>query len=84
MVILLICIECGHNFEEPIHWKEKHGLDTPPYEECDGCPRCGGAYTEAHRCDCCDEWISDDYIKTEDGKRYCNDCITHMELGEEY
>lgn len=84
MDVLFVCMDCGHIFEMPKHYVETHGLHCGPYEEWDGCPTCGGACTEAHRCDCCDEWISDDYIITEDGRRYCNDCITHMELGEEY
>lgn len=84
MIVVFVCIECGRTFETPDYWTETHGLDTPPYEEFSACPYCGSDYTEAKRCDCCDEWISDDYIKTEDGKRYCNNCIAHMELGEEY
>ena len=81
---MFVCIECGRVFEEPVSWEEKHGLDSPPYEELTGCPYCYGAYTEAYRCVCCDEFISDNYIKTEDDKRYCNNCFTHMKLGEEY
>lgn len=46
--------------------------------------RCmSGTYAEAHECDCCGEWITGDYIKTKDGKRYCENCYTTMELGDE-
>lgn len=36
------CIECGQTFNTPKTRYEKHGLDTPPYEEWDCCPYCGG------------------------------------------
>lgn len=39
-------------FQEPKHYIETHGLDTPPYEHFTVCPHCGGAFVEAHRCDC--------------------------------
>jgi hypothetical protein len=70
-------------FEESKKCIEKHGLDYGPYEEWSGCPTCGGAYTEARMCDCCQRYIDDNYIMTEDGKRYCSNCIRHMELGDE-
>ena len=83
MIILFVCIECGNVFEDPKYWRETHSLDTPPYEEWSGCPKCHGAYTEAHKCDCCDEWIDDTYIKTDDDKRYCLNCYQVMDLGDE-
>lgn len=79
---MFVCIECGRLFDEPQYWEEKHGLDTPPYEKMSGCQFCGGAYTEAFPCDCCGEWITDNYIKV-DGKRYCSECCLPYELGEE-
>ena len=41
-----VCLECGKQFSFPKHYIEKHGLDTPPYEEWYGCPYCAGAYRE--------------------------------------
>ena len=79
---LFVCIECGNLFETPDEWEETHGLDHGPYEHWTGCPACGGRYTDAHRCDECEEWIVDDYIKV-GGKRYCSECCLPMELGEE-
>lgn len=83
MMNLLVCTVCGHLFEEPKYWQEVHGLDSGPYEIWSGCPHCSGHYVEAFTCDCCDKWIVDDYIKTADGQRFCNDCFFNMELGEE-
>lgn len=39
-----VCLECEKHFHSPRHYIEKHGLDTPPYEEWYGCPYCSGAY----------------------------------------
>lgn len=80
---MYVCLDCQHIFKETKHYVETHGLDTPPYEEFDGCPECGGAYAEAHKCDCCGEWIDDIYIKTDDDKRYCLECYRVHELGDE-
>ena len=78
-----MCIECGSVFEDPKYYKETHGLDSPPYEHWSGCPYCGGNYTEAYKCDCCGEYIDCDYFQTDNGDRYCENCITHYKLGEE-
>jgi hypothetical protein len=80
---MFVCLDCGHTFSEAKHYIEQHGLDTPPYEEYDGCPYCGGAYTETHRCECCDEWIDGSYIKLDSGERICENCYIAYDLGEE-
>lgn len=81
---MFICLECGRMFEEPVKWVEHHGLTTLPYEHLSGSPCCYGGYTKAYKCDCCEEYIqTEDYIKTMDGRRYCEDCIDYMKLGEE-
>jgi hypothetical protein len=38
---------------EQIEWVERHGFDEPPYEECIGCPLCGGGYEETMACEVC-------------------------------
>lgn len=83
MIKLFVCLECGKIFEQPVDYVEKHGLDTPPYEEFSGSPCCAGAYTEAHKCDCCGEWIVSSYVKINDGERYCEDCFSIKELDDE-
>ena len=84
MVKLFVCLECKNIFEDPKKYVEKHGLDSGPYEEWDGCPECSGSYTEAQLCDCCGYPITtDEYIKTEDGERFCEDCFTYVKLGDE-
>lgn len=83
----LICVECGHIFDEEdiATWKESRGeyWGEPCYEEVSGCPRCKGDYTKAIQCDCCNEWIKGDYITTEDDRRYCEDCYRPRSLGDE-
>lgn len=83
MIILFVCLECNELFEEPTYWEETHGLSSPPYERWSGCPYCKGDYVEAHRCDCCEDWITGTYITTDDDKRYCSHCYTKVELGNE-
>lgn len=78
-----ICLDCQRLFDEPKRHIERHGLDTPPYEEWNGCVYCGGAYAEAQTCNYCGDYIIGDYIKTADGYRYCEDCFTRMEIGDE-
>ncbi len=34
------CNECNAEFEKPLTVTEQHGLDTPPYEKLEACPRC--------------------------------------------
>lgn len=80
---MFVCIECGEIFEEPIYWEERHGLSSPPYERFSGCPSCRSGYTEAFKCDCCDEWIDELYIETEDDKRYCLNCYQVRHVGDE-
>ena len=78
-----ICLNCGSLFDEPKPFVERHGLDTPPYERWNGCPECGGAYTEAHGCDICGETIVMPYIKLANGDRVCSRCYINYDLGEE-
>ena len=72
---MFVCSECGHVFDEPKRWKEKHGLDCPPYENFSGCPSCGGAYADAPICDCCGDYISGDFVVIDD-QTYCDNCFT--------
>lgn len=81
---MLICIECGCLFEpdEIKYWEEKHGLEHGPFEQHSGCPNCLGAYTDAVKCSCCDEWIEDEeYVETDDGCKYCSNCYTIIKIG---
>lgn len=79
-----VCLECGEVFDKPIELKDDRGecFGFPAYENFSVCPYCHGAYTEAHRCDCCGEWITDDYIKV-GNERFCNNCFLHYDLGDE-
>ena len=79
---MLICLDCGCVFDEPKHWIETRGLDSPPYEEWDGCPSCGGAYAETYKCDGCNDWICGTYAETKNGNKYCENCYEIREVGE--
>ena len=67
------CESCGHLFEEGEQavWEERHGLDTPPYEQWSGCPLCRGGYEEVHQCKECGGWHTDDELY--DG--WCEKCL---------
>lgn len=84
---MLICLECEHIFDEDeiAVWKEGRGeyWGTPCLETMKGCPCCGGGYVETYRCDCCDEWITGSYIKTDSGLRICENCYIDLEVGDE-
>ncbi len=81
---MLICLDCGAIFEQARIVFERHGLDTPPYEELLVCPRCESTEIHpAHRCDVCGEWITDSYIKTADGERICGDCYSRCEVEDD-
>lgn len=80
---MFICLDCGCIFSETRHYVETHGLDSPPYEEYDGCPKCGGAYAETYECNECGRWITGEYIKLRGGERICERCYITYEIGEE-
>lgn len=73
-----VCLECGHTFDTPKKWTERHGLETPPYEELTGCPACGGAYIELRRCAACNNPITGEYVHIPSlDSDFCEDCYTH-------
>ena len=79
---MYICLACGKLSENLEHHVEKHGFTYGPFEEWDGCPRCGGNSVEAHVCSCCGDWIRGNYIKIDD-ERICENCYISYELGDE-
>lgn len=71
---MYLCLDCRSVFIEPKRIVETHGLDSPPYEEYNACPNCGGAFVEALICDGCDDYIINDYVETAHGTKYCEEC----------
>ena len=71
---MYVCVDCGRLFDDPKSYSESHGLDSPPYEEYSGCPRCAGTYVQTFECDCCGEWITGKYVKLDDGTVACENC----------
>ena len=67
------CENCGHLFEEGEQavWKERHGLDAPPYEKWDGCPICRGGYEEVRQCKECGEWHTENELYS----GWCENCL---------
>lgn len=85
--MLYICLECGHVFDEPARWEERHGLGPfeGPGEQWSGCPCCRGGYDEAQQCDCCGEWFaaSEMTINDEGNMRLCPDCAEQYDSDED-
>ena len=82
---MYICLDCNtvFNENETVNWTETHGLSCGPYEEISGCPNCRGAYVETYKCDACGEYIgTETYVQINDEK-YCENCFTIKNLGEE-
>lgn len=67
------CENCGHLFEEGEQavWEERHGLDTPPYEQWSGCPICKGGYEEVRQCKECGDWHTENELY----EGWCEKCL---------
>ena len=67
------CESCGHLFEEGEQavWEERHGLDTPPYEQWSGCPICKGGYEEVRQCKECGDWHTENELY----EGWCEKCL---------
>ena len=70
-----VCLECETEFDQPIRYQERHGLDAVPFEELNVCPHCGSDYyIPAEHCDLCGKPFLDEYIITIDNVQICNNC----------
>ena len=67
------CCDCGNLFEEGEQavWEERHGLDTPPYEQWSGCPICKGGYEEVRQCKECGDWHTENELY----EGWCEKCL---------
>ena len=68
-----ICDNCSHIFEEgeQARYVETHGFTDGRVEYFDCCPICGGTYSEAKRCNGCNEWHSKGVLYF----GWCADCL---------
>ena len=69
------CCECGHLFEEGEQavWYENQGEchGVTAMERFSGCPICKGDYEEAHQCQECGDWHSEDELY----EGWCEKCL---------
>ena len=77
------CIECGHEFTEPVSYREFHGNPFLPPETWQCCPSCGGSFTQTHVCDLCGETITGQYIRLHTGEEICEACFVVHDLGDD-
>ncbi len=71
------CLECGHIFETPHEYKERHGLEYG-FERMTCCPNCGGGYEEAALCEGCDELFAESELEY----GLCPDCREEDDVDE--
>lgn len=72
-----ICINCSTVFTNPKHVTEQYG------EVMDVCPECNGEYVLAFKCDICQEYITDNFIKTKDGQLICEECFFTYNINDD-
>ena len=82
--MMYLCLNCDNLFEDSRQYIDRHGLDSPPYEEYFGCPKCAGAYVETVRCDECDEWIIGEYIELKNGTVFCDQCYDIKDICDKF
>ena len=66
---MLICSDCGSQFEKPEIYLETHGFNAPPFEERRCCPFCKSANIHEKaltHCRCCG-------AKLPEGREYCSE-----------
>ena len=74
------CDSCGARFETPKIIKEKHGMDWGPYEEVPVCLVCNESMMiKMVKCSCCGEYTPQRYVRTDDGRIYCDECFVMEE-----
>ena len=47
---MIVCSDCGSEFEKPEIYREAHSLSAPPFEERRCCPFCNGDEYCSDRC----------------------------------
>ena len=72
---MLICLNCSSRFDRPRLYRETSPGEDLPFNEFEGCPHCGGEFTERHVCAYCGESIREDHIRLKDGDYVCPDCF---------
>jgi len=79
------CYNCETEFEEPVKLPvgrgEYWGAAFIEYGDC--CPHCksGDIAYVMYKCDCCKSCICEleTYFETDDGQKFCENCITKKE-----
>ena len=77
----MYCLNCHKEFDDDMvdtcyDHDEAYGIPyTWSYHVC---PYCGSdeIISEYNTCDCCGEVCDENYIQTEDGRYYCENCYT--------
>lgn len=65
------CLDCGEVFDEPASVRETYGFTDGFGVTFYMCPYCNGNYEEAHQCQECDEWHTEDELY----EGWCEKCL---------
>jgi len=77
------CLDCEGVFDSPYRYTEYHDGRDAPGEQFSVCPFCKStSYVTAKTCDICSNYITDDYIVTEDGQTICEDCYMRCNISD--
>lgn len=72
---MYVCVECGYIFNSyKINNNPCVCFGFPCSEKTKGCPKCGGSFTEAIKCNICREYIDGDYVELDNGSCVCDSC----------
>lgn len=82
---LFYCLQCENLFEVPkIHTEYGECWGRGYSEITNVCPLCNGEVVHlTKKCGCCGEYITGEYIETQDGNYYCENCYTKGDILED-
>jgi hypothetical protein len=83
---MFMCLNCLSVFEEPkiVYGELLEHFGIPCRRQELVSPCCEDYYVEAYHCEECGEYITtENYIKTDSGKRICDECFSYYRLGDE-
>lgn len=75
-----ICLDCGHVFDDPHTYEERHGLEHGPYEYFSVCPACGSsAYDTLGTCERCGAATANIELSKVHGRWLCKECLNAVD-----
>lgn len=86
----MFCMNCESEFDEgmeEVRYEYGEAWGSPYLISHKKCPYCGDDQiiedNNYHYCDCCGDVCQENYIKTEDGSYFCENCYTIKNIYDE-